>query len=141
MCQRSGEIWSARMAKISRSPEEEDARRERQRGLAQERARCRQANPDVHAREIEFKHLCQEANQEACAKCRNALAWRRGLSASLFRQCSRSGASLCAAGTTPRTLSPTSAEPGVSREHLFSGVCARFPHTHFTLSTLFEKTK
>lgn len=91
MCQRSG-VRSARMAKIPRSPEEEAARRERRRKLAWKRTRCRRANPDVRAREAQC--LRREANPEACAKHTNAVARRKEPSASLFRQCSRSGAGM-----------------------------------------------
>ncbi|XP_077517606.1 uncharacterized protein LOC144128233 isoform X4 [Amblyomma americanum] len=41
------------MGKVARSPDEEAARRERQRGLARERARRRRANPEARARDTE----------------------------------------------------------------------------------------
>ncbi|XP_070383104.1 uncharacterized protein [Dermacentor albipictus] len=56
------------MAKTVYTPEEEAARRDRQRKLARERARRRRANPEVRAREAEARRLRREANPEAYAR-------------------------------------------------------------------------
>ncbi|XP_075531194.1 uncharacterized protein LOC142564179 isoform X4 [Dermacentor variabilis] len=56
------------MAKTAYTPEEEAARRDRQRELARKRARRRRANPEVREGEADGKRLRREANPEAYAR-------------------------------------------------------------------------
>ncbi|XP_049512044.1 zinc finger protein 600 isoform X3 [Dermacentor silvarum] len=53
---------------MPKTTEEEAARRERRRELAREGARRRRANPEVRAREAEYRRLRREANPEAYAR-------------------------------------------------------------------------